>query len=144
VGGRSSLGIVCAVPPFPFTSKPEYDRYSKDLPVFGITKDRIDHVRLAEVKWDGERNRFLTANESGYTLIVTGTGDTLEDAKRRAYGVLGDQYSGGVFLPNMMYRIDIGDRWAKDEPLLREWGFLEPVKEASAGKGTIVATPADT
>jgi phosphoribosylamine--glycine ligase len=132
VGGRFSLGVVVAVPPFPFQSKPEYDRYSKDLPVFGITKDRIDHVRLAEVKWDKDHNRFLTANESGYTLIVTGTGDTMEEAKRRAYAVLGDQTSGGVYLPNMMYRIDIGDRWAHDEGLLRQWGLLDAAKEPPA------------
>jgi phosphoribosylamine---glycine ligase len=129
VGGRFSLGVVVAVPPFPFQSKPEYDRYSKDLPVFGVSKERIDHVRLCEVKWDPEHNRFLTANESGYTLVVTGTGDTMEDAKRRAYGVLGDQTTSGVYLPNIMYRTDIGDRWARDEPLLREWGYLSPVVE---------------
>ncbi|MGQ0535312.1 MAG: phosphoribosylamine--glycine ligase [Methanobacteriota archaeon] len=126
VGGRYSLGVVVAVPPFPFVSKPEYDRYSRDLPVFGVTKDRIDHVRLAEVKWDAERSRFLTANESGYALIVTGTGDSMDEAKRRAYSVLSDRSGGGVFLPNQMYRTDIGDRWGNDEPLLRKWGYLPP------------------
>jgi len=131
VGGRFSLGVVVAVPPFPFTSKPEYDRYSKDLPIFGITKDRIDHVRLAEVKWDPERGRFLTANEAGYTLIVTGTGESLEDAKRRAYSILGEKTSG-VYLPNMMYRTDIGDRFLVEEGQLREWGYLEAPREAKA------------
>ena len=131
VGGRFSLGVVVTVPPFPFASKPEYDRYSKDLPLFGVTKERIDHVRLAEVKWDPEHGRFLTANESGYTLIVTGTGDSIEEAKRRTYGVLGERTTGGVFLPNMMYRTDIGDRWVHDEPLLREWGWF-PKEPATA------------
>lgn len=128
VGGRFSLGVVVAVPPFPFTSRPEFDRYSRDLPIFGVTKDRIDHVRMAEVKWDPQPSTFLTANESGYTLVVTGTGETMEEAKRRAYSMLVDASGGGVYLPNMMYRTDIGDRWSTDEPLLRAWGYLDPVK----------------
>jgi phosphoribosylamine---glycine ligase len=134
VGGKFSLGVVVVVPPFPFASKPEYDRYSKDLPLFGVTKDRIDHVKLAEVKWDPARDRFLTANSSGYTLVVTGTADTLEDAKRRAYSALGDQSTGGVYLPNMMYRTDIGDRWSTDEAQLRAWGLLDSPLEAAPGK----------
>ncbi len=130
IDGRFSVGVVCAVPPFPFASKPEYDRYSRDLPIFGVSKERIDHVRLAEVKWEPEQNQFLTANESGYTLVVTGTADTMEDAKRRAYSLLADQYgSAGVYIPNMMYRIDISDRWINDEPQLRKWGYLEEPKE---------------
>jgi phosphoribosylamine---glycine ligase len=133
VGGRFSLGVVVAVPPFPFQSKPEYDRYSKDLPIFGVTKDRIDHVRLAEVKWDTERGQLLTANEAGYTLVVTGTADTVEDAKRRAYGIIGEKTSG-IYLPNMMYRTDIGDRFAIEESLLRQWGFLEGSKEKAEAK----------
>ncbi|MBI4393531.1 MAG: phosphoribosylamine--glycine ligase [Euryarchaeota archaeon] len=128
VGGRFSVGVVVTVPPFPFVSKPEFDRYSRDLPVFGVTKDRIDHVRLAEVKWDVKNDRFLTANESGYTLVVTGTGDSVEEAKRRAYAVLGERSAGGIYLPNMMYRTDIGDRWVNDEPKLQEWGYLVPSK----------------
>lgn len=133
VGSRFSLGVVVAVPPFPFQSKPEYDRYSKDLPIFGVSKDRIDHVRLGEMKWDAEHGRFLTANSSGYTLIVSGHGDTLEEAKRRAYAVLGEKVSGGVYVPNMMYRTDIGDRWLTDEPQLRALGYLpEPTMEKPA------------
>lgn len=131
VGGRFSLGVVVATPPFPFASKPEYDRYSRDLPIFGVTKERIDHVRLAEMKWDPEKARFLTANESGYTLVVTGTGDTMEEAKRRAYQVLGDMATGGVYVPNMMFRTDIGDRWTTDEPELKRLGYLEAAKETA-------------
>ncbi len=141
VGGKFSLGVVVAVPPFPFASKPEYDRYSKDLPVFGVTKDRIDHVRLAELKWDPNQNRFLTANSSGYSLIVTGTGETLEDAKRRAYSVFGEKATGGVYLPNMMFRTDIGDRWTTDEPQLRAWGLLEAPSEAPGSKPSSAPTP---
>lgn len=141
VGGRFSLGVVVVVPPFPFASKPEFDRYSRDLPLFGATKDRIDHVRLAEVKWDPANNRFLTANESGYTLVVTGTGDTMEEAKRRAYAVLGEKSTGGVYLPNMMYRTDIGDRWAQDEPLLRAWGYLGPVPEGAPARAAPAPPP---
>lgn len=136
VGGRFSLGVVVAVPPFPFSSRPEFDRYSRDVPVFGASKERIDHVRLAEVKWDPEHNTFLTANESGYTLVLTGTGDTMEEAKRRAYQHVGDQAGGGVYLPNMMYRTDIGDRWVNDEPQLRKWGYLEEAKETTPAAAT--------
>lgn len=133
VDAKFSLGVVVAVPPFPFVSKPEFDRYSRDLPLFGVTKDRIDHLRLAEVKWDPERSRLTTACESGYTFIVTGHGDTMADAKRRAYGVLGDKNTGGVYLPNMMYRTDIGDRWGEDEPRLRAWGYLPAAPLPPAG-----------
>ena len=41
------------------------------------------------------------------------------DARREAYNRV-----KAIVIPNMFYRTDIGERWARDGDLLQSWGLL--------------------
>ena len=69
-------------------------------------------VRLVEGDW-------LLSGASGYSLVVTGTANTMLDARKEAYSRV-----KSILIPNMMYRTDIGERWARDGDLLQSWGLL--------------------
>ena len=59
------------------------------------------------------------AGNSGYALVVTGSGSTMDEARREAYNRV-----KSVLIPNMFYRTDIGERWQRDGDLLQTWGYL--------------------
>jgi phosphoribosylamine--glycine ligase len=46
----------------------------------------------------------VTSGKYGWTMVVTGTGQTILDAKRKAY-----DRADRVFIPNLRFRRDIGD-----------------------------------
>ena len=53
-------------------------------------------------------------------LVVTGTGDSAQEAQRAAY-----MLAGKVHLPNVRYRTDIADRFLRqDESTLRRLRWL--------------------
>ncbi|MDP2933911.1 MAG: phosphoribosylglycinamide synthetase C domain-containing protein, partial [bacterium] len=60
------------------------------------------------------------AGESGYALVVTGCGNTVEDARKQAYHRIRN-----IRLQNMFYRVDIGEKWLYDSDLLQTWGYLK-------------------
>ena len=99
-----AVGIVITTPPFP------YDREAVDEPIglpvlFEDTLSTYEreHLHYGEV---GLRNGTLvTSGTSGYTLVVTGTGETVE-AARDAANKLADK----VIIPNARFRRDIGTR----------------------------------
>jgi len=67
-----------------------------------------------------ENGRLVTAGVIGQVMVVTGTGQTVEEARNAAYRVVDK-----VAVPNLRYRNDIGDRVAaRDLGLLRKWGIL--------------------
>lgn len=109
------IGVVVAVPPFPYTDKSEMDIY-KDLSII-FKKSNTDGVHLGDVKLVDESWRI--AGESGYALVVTGSGTTVEDARRHVYARLEN-----IILQNMFYRTDIGQKWYDDSDKLQTWGYL--------------------
>ena len=109
------VGVVIAVPPFPYTDPKAFKRHSEDAAI--LFKKPTEGVHLGEVKLVGDK--WLLAGESGYALIVTGSGQTMEDARKQAY-----QRVGNIMIPNMFYRTDIGARWIQDSDRLQTWGYL--------------------
>lgn len=110
------IGVVIAVPPYPFYSKEIFSIY-KDSSVLFKNPNNIDGIHLGDVKMvEGD---FKLAGESGYTLIVTGSGITVEDAKKHAYNRIRN-----IRLQDMFYRVDIGDRWFSDSDKLQSWGYI--------------------
>ena len=59
------------------------------------------------------------AGQSGYALIVTGSGSTMTDARKQAYNRVSN-----IMIPNMFYRTDIGEKWTEDSDRLQTWGYL--------------------
>jgi phosphoribosylamine--glycine ligase len=110
------LAVVVAVPPFPFSDNETFRKFSEDAPVV-FKKPVIDGIYPGEVKLvEGE---WLLTGTSGYSLIVSGAGSTMDDARKEAYGKIKN-----IQIPNMFYRTDIGERWHRDSDLLQTWGLL--------------------
>jgi len=108
--------VVVAVPPFPFTDQAAFKKYSEEAVVL-FKKQSLDGVHLGDVKLvEGD---WVLAGQSGYALILTGSGATMEEAKKQVY-----RRVENIMIPNMFYRTDISDRWARDSDLLHNWGYL--------------------
>ena len=110
------VGIVVACPPFPFYDMAAFKKYAEDATVL-FKKPNTDGVHIGDVKLvDGD---WLLAGYSGYCLVVTGHGSTMEDARKQAYSRVEN-----IMIPNMFYRTDIGGRWFADSDRLHTWGYL--------------------
>ncbi|MFH1229758.1 MAG: phosphoribosylamine--glycine ligase [Candidatus Aenigmatarchaeota archaeon] len=110
------VGVVLAVPPFPFTDPIAFKKYSQDATII-FKKPNLDGVRLGDVKLvNGE---FLLAGESGYALVIVGTGTTMEETRKNVYNKISN-----IIIPNMFYRTDIGERWFTDSDKLFAWGYI--------------------
>jgi phosphoribosylamine--glycine ligase len=104
-----SVGIVMTVPPFPY-SRIEIDE-PVGLPVLlpeDFDAEDLRHVHHAEVGL--QDGLMVTSGNYGWPMVVTGTGPTIVDAQRAAYA-----RAGRIFIPNMRYRLDIGDRLAAQD-----------------------------
>jgi phosphoribosylamine---glycine ligase len=110
------IGVVIAVPPFPFTDDRTFRKFSEDAIVLFKKQDTAG-VHLGEVKKDG--NDWRIAGRSGYALVVTGSGITTEEARTQAYHRVAN-----IMIPNMFYRTDIGAKWISDSDLLLSFGYL--------------------
>ncbi len=109
------IGVVVAVPPFPYNDKTEFSTYKDSSILF--KKPNTDGVHLGDVKLvDGD---WKLAGESGYALVVTGSNGTVEEARHQVYRRLKN-----IMLQNMYYRTDIGVKWNKDSDQLQTWGYL--------------------
>jgi len=110
------VGVVIAVPPFPFNDATAFKKFSEEAVIL-FKKPATDGFHLGDVKL--VENDWVMAGESGYALIITGSGPTVEEARRQAYSRVKN-----VMVPNMFYRTDIGERWSDDSDRLQTWGYL--------------------
>lgn len=109
------VGVVIAVPPFPYEDKSVFETY-RDFSIL-FKKQNLEGVRLGDVKLVD--NVWRLAGESGYALVVTGSGITVQDARMQTYNRINN-----IMLQNMFYRTDIGQRWQDDSDKLQMWGYL--------------------
>jgi phosphoribosylamine--glycine ligase len=115
-----AVGIVVTTPPFPYyrDAVPE----PVGLPILfdgELSPQDQRHLHYGEV---GLANGVLvTTGMSGYTLVVTGTGETIEAARDRA-NALADK----IVVPNARYRRDIGTRLIeRDLETIEAWNLLD-------------------
>jgi len=110
------IGAIIAVPPFPFDDKYEFEIY-KDISILFKKPNNLDGIHLGDVKLvDGD---WRLAGESGYALVVTGSGITVHEARHQMYSRIQN-----IMLQNMFYRTDIGLKWNQDSDKLQMWGYL--------------------
>jgi phosphoribosylamine---glycine ligase len=109
------IGVVIAVPPFPYSDKKEVFVY-KDLSIL-FKKNNLEGIHLGDVKLINDV--WTVAGEMGYVLIVTGEGSTVNDARKQVYKRINN-----IILQNMYYRTDIGIRWLSDSDRLMMWGYI--------------------
>ncbi|OGE73811.1 MAG: phosphoribosylamine--glycine ligase [Candidatus Doudnabacteria bacterium RIFCSPLOWO2_02_FULL_42_9] len=111
------LGICCAVSSYLSDDPDDISTY-KDLSIlFRRPNPNLDGIHIGDLKMVD--NTLQLAGVSGYALVVTGTGTTVEDARRQAYNRIKN-----IRLQNMFYRVDIGERWLNESDLLQSWGYL--------------------
>jgi phosphoribosylamine--glycine ligase len=116
-----SVGLVLTTPPFPY-SRPSIDE-PIGLPILfdeTFTEDDRRHVHFCEV---GLHNgQLATSGAYGWTMVITGLGNTIARAQQRAIAV-----AEKVFIPNARYRRDIGSRLiARDFQRVEKLGLLDP------------------
>ena len=110
-----STCIVLTTPPMP-SSRKQVDA-PVGLPVMVGDINRA-HLHLGEVGLRGER--FVTAGLYGWTAVVTGVGETVEQSRAIAYA-----NASKVRAPNLRYRLDIGEALSAGElDQLSSWGWL--------------------
>ena len=109
------IGVVVAVPPFPFDDKNEAFIY-QDLSIL-FKKNNHDGVHLGDVKMIN--GIWSVAGSTGYVMVITGSGSTVEEARRVVYSRLKN-----INLQNMYYRTDIGLKWFTESDKLHTWGYL--------------------
>jgi phosphoribosylamine--glycine ligase len=111
------VGVVVAVPPFPFKDIEEFRRYSEGAVILFKREDSREGIWPVDVKLvEGD---WVLAGVSGFALTVTGSGPTMETARRQAYNRVQN-----VMIPNLFYRTDIGAGWVEDSDRLQTWGYL--------------------
>ncbi|MFC7045412.1 phosphoribosylamine--glycine ligase [Halobacteriaceae archaeon GCM10025711] len=113
------VAVRVVLPPFPFDDEKTYDENSRNAAVVFETDSR-EGVHIEDAKnVDGQ---WRAAGESGMPIVVTGMGETMQEARGQAYDRIDD-----IVIPNMYYRDDIGERWiAGDGDRLQGWGYLGP------------------
>jgi phosphoribosylamine--glycine ligase len=111
-------GVVMTTPPFPYTRKQIDEPVS--LPVlFDETADPAC-FHYGEMGLDPQ-GQLVTSGLYGWTLVVTGVGPSVATAKQAAYS-----QADRVFIPNVRYRLDIGDRLiGGDLRRVEELGLLD-------------------
>jgi phosphoribosylamine--glycine ligase len=110
------VAVVIGVPPFPFVDPDAFRKYSEDAVVM-FRKEIREGLHPCDLKLvDGD---WRLAGNSGYAAVVTGSGPTMQDARRETYNRVKN-----LIIPNMFYRTDIGERWHRDGDLLQTWGYL--------------------
>jgi phosphoribosylamine--glycine ligase len=110
------VGVVVAIPPFPFEDEKAFKKYSEGATIL-FRRQNIDGIHICEVRREGDD--WYIAGKSGYALVVTGSGTAMSDAIKAVY-----QNVKNVMIPNMFYRNDIGQRWTRDSDMLLSWGYF--------------------
>jgi phosphoribosylamine--glycine ligase len=115
-----SVAIVLTMPPFPHGPDSEA-RPEDDPPIFFHAEpDATEwaHYRLMDVRKAGDQ--LFARRHTGYVMVVTGTGETVEAAQAAAAG-----RARNVIIPDMRWRGDIGARFlAQDRARLMALGWL--------------------
>ncbi|MGZ6080893.1 MAG: hypothetical protein ACXWK4_08775 [Myxococcaceae bacterium] len=117
-----SVAVVLTVPPFPH--RDGYARLSKGLPItFRADLDEEEqrlHLHPGEVTRAG--GTLLTAGSVGYVMVATGAGHDVPAAREAAY-----RTAAKVVVPNLRYRLDIGQRFIDgDRSTLERLGWFSP------------------
>jgi phosphoribosylamine--glycine ligase len=101
-----AVGVVLNVPPFPY--RYGYAEISRGLPITfdpTLSEREREHLHFGEVA-RAPTGQLVTSGVTGYLMVATGIGATVEAAQAAAY-----RLSARVFVPNLRYRNDIGEQF---------------------------------
>lgn len=111
------IGVVIALTPY-ISENPQESSNYRDLSIlFRRPNPDLEGIHIGDVKLVD--NQLRVAGNSGYVLIVTGSGQTVEETRKQTYNRVKN-----IRLQNMFYRVDIGTRWYQESDKLQIWGYL--------------------
>jgi phosphoribosylamine--glycine ligase len=110
------LGTRIVVPPFPYNDRKTFYAFSKNNAIL-FKKPNFEGIHIEDVKL--VKNEWVITGTSGTALVVCASAPTMKQAQN----LLRNRISN-IIIPNMYYRIDIGDRWYEDSDKLHSWGYL--------------------
>ena len=120
------VGVVLALPDFPYSHATRKEVVG--VPLYGVTERNIKHLHPAQMmlgeapqkKGGGAIERApMLVSAGDYVAIVTGSGQTVQAARKNAYG-----HVKQLSMPSgLFYRNDIGARLMKDVPALQAHGY---------------------
>lgn len=99
-----AAGIVLSTPPFPY-ARPDV-KVPVGMPVLfdqSVSDDDLRHIHYGEVGL--QNGQLVTSGAYGWTMVVTGVGASIAEARDRA-----NDLAGRVHIPDVRYRRDIGAR----------------------------------
>lgn len=111
------IGVVVALASYISSSPQDRETYHNLSVLFRRPNPNFEGIHLGDVKLVD--NQLRVAGGSGYILIVTGSGQTVEEARTQTYNRVKN-----IRLQNMFYRVDIGTRWYQERDKLQTWGYL--------------------
>ncbi len=113
-----SAGIVLTIPPFP-EERPGADPETDPPVLFHAPPDDPAHYHFSDMRLAG--GQLFAGRRTGYAMVVTGVGGTLEDAQAEAL-----RRARSVCIPDLRFRADIGERVRLgDAERLRSLGWMD-------------------
>lgn len=113
-----AVGVVLAIPPYPYSHAKTEEVVG--VPIWGVTPGIEERVHFAQTMLD--KGQLATAGD--YVCIATGTGETVQAARGAAYRAI-----QRLDLPaSPFYRVDIGQRLAKQLDQLQTHGFAKEMQ----------------
>lgn len=114
-----AVGLLYMVPGFPWSDALE--DHAEGYPVFGYDPKNVS-MHLQQVNGTPEK---LTVNKwEGYAAVLTGCGDTIESARRKAYWQIRAANEKRLSIPSAWIRTDIGMRVIESKDEIIEYGIL--------------------
>lgn len=124
---KRSYGIIVFIgtPPYPYKNRSNYNS-PKGLPIFfkeklsSEEKKRIYLEEISFIKNGSKEPRPIICGSTGYVAFVSGTGKTVNEARKSAYALINK-----IVVPKGFYRTDIGLSFIqKNGRKLKKWGWI--------------------
>lgn len=113
------VGVVVAAPPLLSEGgDKEIVKIFRDIAISFKNEKKSKNVHIGDIKKD-KNDIWRIAGIYGWCLIVTGTGQTVERAREKAYKEIKN-----ISIPHMFYRSDIGAKWSMESKKLKNWGYI--------------------
>lgn len=137
-----AMGVVVVCPGFPDPKSSK--KRAVGLPIFGF-EENIDHCALFEAR-KGPEGYEVSDGGYGLALVVTGKGETIEEARKNTYWLLDSRNESRVNVPKSQWRHDIGIRVLKEKERILSLGILSEKEwgdEKESSQEKFIATDLD-
>lgn len=115
------VGVVIAQPDFPYSQLTKAE--TADIPIYGVDEKKThpQSVKIASMpamEGDKVAEKEMWATAGDYVAVVVGSAKSVSGARGDAYKAVED-----MFIPNMIYRDDIGEKLKDNLPKLHSFGY---------------------